>query len=54
MAASVIVATVGCWAAVTQKKQAKQQMENMMKDIEILQQAEQNLHDLQEKYINIY
>ena len=49
MAASVLVATFGCWAAVTQKKKAKRQIEDLMKDIEIMQEAEQNLHDLQEK-----
>lgn len=49
VAVSILLATVGCWAALTQKKKAKRQMEDMMKDIEALQMAETNLEELQEK-----
>lgn len=47
VAFSVLVATVGCWMAVLQKRKAKEQMERMMKDMKILQQAEDGLQELQ-------
>ena len=50
VAFSVLVATVGCWVAVLQKRKAKEQMERMMKDMKILQQAEDGLQELQTRY----
>ena len=50
VAFSVLVATVGCWMAVLQKRKAKEQMERMMKDMKILQQAEDGLQELQTRY----
>lgn len=47
VAFSVLVATVGCWVAVLQKRKAKEQVERMMKDMKILQQAEDGLQELQ-------
>ena len=47
VAFSVLVATVGCWMAVLQKRKAKEQMERMIKDMKILQQAEDGLQELQ-------
>lgn len=47
VAFSVLVATVGCWIAVSQKRKAKEQMERMIKDMKILQQAEDGLQELQ-------
>jgi len=47
----VLVATVGCWMAVLQKCKAKEQMERMMKDMKILQQAEDGLQELQTRYL---
>ena len=46
----MLVATVGCWIAVLQKRKAKEQMERMMKDMKILQQAEDGLQELQMRY----
>lgn len=50
VAFSVLVATVGCWIAVLQKRKAKEQMERMIKDMKILQQAEDGLQELQTRY----
>lgn len=50
VAFSVLVATIGCWVAVLQKRKAKEQMERMMKDMKILQQAEDGLQELQTRY----
>ena len=50
VAFSVLVATVGCWVAVLQKRKAKDQMERMIKDMKTLQQAEDNLQELQLRY----
>lgn len=50
VAFSVLVATVGCWVAVLQKRKAKEQMERMIKDMKILQQAEDGLQELQLRY----
>ncbi|XP_074619328.1 stromal interaction molecule 1-like [Acropora palmata] len=47
VAFSVLVATIGCWIAVLQKRKAKEQMERMIKDMKILQQAEDGLQELQ-------
>lgn len=47
----MLVATVGCWIAVLQKRKAKEQMERMMKDMKILQQAEDGLQELQTRYL---
>lgn len=51
VAFSVLVATFGCWMAVLQKRKAKEQMERMMKDMKILQQAEDGLQELQTRYL---
>ena len=50
VAFSVLVATVGCWVAVLQKRKAKDQMERMIKDMKTLQQAEDGLQELQLRY----
>ncbi|XP_048589395.1 stromal interaction molecule 1 isoform X2 [Nematostella vectensis] len=47
VAFSVLIATVGCWFAVHQKRRAKQQIEQTMRDLKVLQQAEKNFADLQ-------
>lgn len=47
VAFSVLVATFGCWIAILQKRKAKEQMERMIKDMKILQQAEDGLQELQ-------
>lgn len=47
VAFSVLVATFGCWVAILQKRKAKEQMERMIKDMKILQQAEDGLQELQ-------
>ena len=47
----MLVATVGCWMAVLQKRKAKEQMERMIKDMKILQQAEDGLQELQTRYV---
>ncbi|XP_031565997.1 stromal interaction molecule 1-like isoform X2 [Actinia tenebrosa] len=51
VAFSVLVATLGCWLAVHQKRRAKKQMDQMMKDLCVLQQAEQNFGELQDRLI---
>ena len=53
VAFSVLVATVGCWVAVLQKRKAKEQMERMIKDMKILQQAEDGLQELQLRYVRM-
>lgn len=50
VAFSVLVASVGCWMAVLQKRKAKEQMEQMMVDMKILQQAEDDLQELQIRF----
>ena len=52
VAFSVIVATVGCWVAVLQKRKAKEQMERMMIDMKTLQQAEDGLQELQIRFMH--
>ena len=41
--------SLACWYAMSEKKTAKKQIEQMMKDVEFMQQAEQNLKSTQEK-----
>ena len=52
VAFSVLVATIGCWMAVLQKRKAKEQMERMIKDMKILQQAEDGLQELQIRFFS--
>lgn len=52
VAFSVLVATIGCWIAVLQKRKAKEQMERMIKDMKILQQAEDGLQELQIRFFS--
>jgi ABC-type bacteriocin/lantibiotic exporter with double-glycine peptidase domain len=46
----VLVAMVGFWFSNVQKRKAQKQMESMIKDVEILQDAEKNLTSLQNRY----
>ena len=45
----VILMTLACLYALSVRKFAKKQIEQMMKDVEFMQQAEENLKDTQKK-----
>lgn len=46
----VLVAIAGFWFSNIQKRRAQKQMEAMMKDVGLLQDAEKNLSSLQNRY----
>ena len=45
----ILLSTLACLYAISERKHARKQMEQMMKDADFLQQAEDNLKNMQEK-----
>jgi len=46
---SIVIGVGGCWFAYVQNKSSKVHMSQMMRDLESLQNAEENLLDLQSR-----
>lgn len=50
LAVIVVLMTLACLYSFNERKYAKRQMEQMLKDVECMQEAEKNLKNTQQKY----